>query len=203
MSSAFVKEPEGGEAFEDLPDRPISPHPNFVTPEGFSRIEAELERLHREHAAAQEADDKASLARTARDLRYWTARRNTAQVVTAPADAAEAHFGSTVTIEREDGRRQTFRIVGEDEADPAKGTISYVSPVAQALTGKRVGDVVQAGASEAEIVAIAERDDFSVHPALPLCLSMIFSKAGSFSGSCVRNGRSRPPPARSSAATGR
>ena len=65
MSSAFVKEPEGGEAFEDLPDRPISPHPNFVTPEGFSRIEAELERLHREHAAAQEADDKASLARTA------------------------------------------------------------------------------------------------------------------------------------------
>lgn len=155
MSSAFVKEPEGGEAFEDLPDRPISPHPNFVTPEGFSRIEAELERLHREHAAAQEADDKASLARTARDLRYWTARRNTAQVVTPPADATEAHFGSTVTIEREDGRRQTFRIVGEDEADPAKGTISYVSPVAQALTGKRVGDVVQAGASEAEIVAIA------------------------------------------------
>ena len=121
MSSAFVKEPEGGEAFEDLPDRPISPHPNFVTLEGFSRIEAELERLHREHAAAQEADDKASLARTARDLRYWTARRNTAQVVTAPADAAEAHFGSTVTIEREDGRRQTFRIVGEDEADPRQG----------------------------------------------------------------------------------
>jgi transcription elongation GreA/GreB family factor len=65
------------------------------------------------------------------------------------------HFGSTVTIEREDGRRQTFRIVGEDEADPAKGTISYVSPVARALTGKRVGDMVQAGASEAEIVAIA------------------------------------------------
>ena len=61
MSSAFVKEPEGGEAFEDLPDRPISPHPNFVTPEGFSRIEAELEQLRREHAAAQEADDKASL----------------------------------------------------------------------------------------------------------------------------------------------
>ncbi|HEX8666569.1 MAG TPA: transcription elongation factor GreA [Beijerinckiaceae bacterium] len=155
MSSAFVKEPEGGEAFEDLPDRPVSPHPNFVTPEGLAFIEAELERLHREHAAAQEADDKASLSRTSRDLRYWTARRNSAQVVTPPADASEVHFGSTVTIEREDGRRQTFRIVGEDEADPAKGTISYVSPVARALTGKRVGDTVQAGASEAEIVAIA------------------------------------------------
>jgi transcription elongation GreA/GreB family factor len=155
MSSAFVKEPEGGEAFEDLPDRPISPHPNFVTPEFLAWMEVELERLHREHSAAQEADDKASLARTARDLRYWTARRNSAQVVEKPSDAAQVHFGSTVTIEREDGRRQIFRIVGEDEADPAKGTISYASPVAQALTGKRVGDVVQAGASEAEIVAIS------------------------------------------------
>jgi transcription elongation GreA/GreB family factor len=155
MSSAFVKEPEGGEAFEDLPDRPISPHPNFVTPEGLARIEAQLERLHSEHAAAQEAEDTASIARTARDLRYWTARRNSAQVVEPPSDATQVHFGSSVTIEREDGRRQTFRLVGEDEADPTKGTISYVSPVAQALTGKRVGDVVQAGASEAEIVAIA------------------------------------------------
>ena len=65
------------------------------------------------------------------------------------------HFGSTVTIEREDGRRQTFRIVGEDEADPAKGTISYVSPLARALTGKSVGDIVHAGGSDAEIVKIA------------------------------------------------
>jgi transcription elongation GreA/GreB family factor len=155
MSNAFVKEPEGGEAFEDLPDRPISPHPNFVTPEGLAMIEAELTRLHEEHAAAQAADDKIALAKTARDLRYWTARRASAQVVQPPADATEVHFGSTVTIKREDGRRQTFRIVGEDEADPAKGTISYVSPLARALTGKRVGDVVQAGNSDAEIVAIA------------------------------------------------
>src|SRR5918998_2732080 len=148
MSSAFVKEVEGGEAFEDLPDRPISPHPNFVTPEGLALIEAELTRLHEEHAAAQAADDKIALAKTARDLRYWTARRASAQVVDPPKDASQVHFGSTVTIERDDGRRQTFRIVGEDEADPGKGTISYVSPVAQALTGKKVGDVVQAGTSE-------------------------------------------------------
>ena len=65
------------------------------------------------------------------------------------------HFGSTVTITRDDGRRQTYRIVGEDEADPAHGTISYVSPVAHALMGKEVGDVVRAGTSDAEIVAIA------------------------------------------------
>ncbi len=154
MSSAFVKEPEGGEAFEDLPDRPISPHPNFVTPEGLALIEAELTRLHEEHAAAQAAEDKITLAKTARDLRYWTARRASAQVIDPPTDASEVHFGSTVTIERDDGRRQTFRIVGEDEADPAKGSISYVSPLARALTGKSVGDVVQAGGSDAEIVAI-------------------------------------------------
>jgi transcription elongation GreA/GreB family factor len=154
MSSAFVKEPEGGEAFEDLPDRPISPHPNFVTPAFLGWMERELERLHAEHSTAQAADDKANLSRTTRDLRYWTARRNSAQVVEPAADRSQVHFGSTVTIEREDGRRQTFRIVGEDEADPAKGTISYVSPVAQALTGKKVGDVVQAGTSEAEIVEI-------------------------------------------------
>src|SRR6185436_19887649 len=139
MSSAFVKEPEGGEAFEDLPDRPIPPHPNFVTPEGLAEIEAELERLHREHAAAQAADDKAALSKTSRDLRYWTARRNSAQVVQPPQDAAEVHFGSTVTIER-DGRQQTFRIVGEDEADPSRGTLSYVAPLARALTGKGVGE---------------------------------------------------------------
>jgi transcription elongation GreA/GreB family factor len=154
MSIAFVREPEGGEAFEDLPDRPISPHTNFVTPRGLALMEAELERLHAEHAAAQEADDKAALARTGRDLRYWSARRASAQVISTPPDTAEVHFGSTVTIEREDGRRQTWRIVGEDEADPAQGTLSYVSPLAQALTGKRVGDVVQAGPSEAEVVGI-------------------------------------------------
>ncbi|MFL5110406.1 MAG: transcription elongation factor GreA, partial [Microvirga sp.] len=134
-------------------------HPNLVTAEGLAAIEAELAAARAAYAAAQSdggiSADRTAMARATRDLRYWSARRNSAQVVTPPADASEVHFGSTVTIEREDGRRQTFRIVGEDEADPAKGTISYVSPVAQALTGKRVGDVVQAGASEAEIVAIA------------------------------------------------
>jgi transcription elongation GreA/GreB family factor len=157
MSRAFVKEEEGGEAFEDLPDRPISPHPNFVTPKGLAFIEAELTRLHEEHAAALAAEDKVSIAKTSRDLRYWTARRASAQVVQPPQDASEVHFGSTVTIERDDGRSQTFRIVGEDEADPAKGTISYVSPLARALTGKSVGDVVQAGGSDAKIVNITNK----------------------------------------------
>jgi transcription elongation GreA/GreB family factor len=154
MSKAFVKEPETGEVYDDLPDRPVSPH-NLVTPHGLELIEAELARLHLEHTEAQEANDRARLAKTNRDLRYWTSRRATAQVVEPPKDATEVHFGSTVTILREDGRRQTYRIVGEDEADPSLGTLSYVSPVAQALMGKPIGEVVQAGTAEAEIVEIS------------------------------------------------
>jgi transcription elongation GreA/GreB family factor len=154
MSKAFTKEPETGDVYDDLPDRPVSPH-NLVTPKGLEMIEAELARLHVEHAAAQEANDRALLAKTNRDLRYWTSRRATAQVMEPPKDAKEVHFGSTVTILREDGRRQTYRIVGEDEANPSAGTLSYVSPVAQALMGKQVGDVVEAGAAEAEIVEIS------------------------------------------------
>ena len=154
MSKAFTKEPETGDVYDDLPDRPVSPH-NLVTPKGLEMIEAELARLHVEHAVAQEANDRALLAKTNRDLRYWTSRRATAQVMEAPKDAKEVHFGSTVSILREDGRRQTYRIVGEDEADPSAGTLSYVSPVAQALMGKQVGDVVEAGAAEAEIVEIS------------------------------------------------
>jgi transcription elongation GreA/GreB family factor len=154
MSKAFVKEPETGDVYDDLPDRPVSPH-NLVTPRGLEMIEAELARLHDEHAAAQDADDRARLAKINRDLRYWTSRRATAQVVEPPKDATEVRFGSTVTIKREDGRRQTYRIVGEDEADPSLGTLSYVSPVAQALMGKPIGEVVEVGTGEFEIVEIS------------------------------------------------
>jgi transcription elongation GreA/GreB family factor len=153
MSRAFVKDAD--ETFDELPDRPISPHPNLVTPEGLAAIAATLARLHEDHAAAQRLSDRAALATLARDLRYWTARRASAQLVAAPVNPDTVQFGSTVTIRRDDGRRQTFRIVGEDEADPARGTISYVSPVARALMGKAAGDTVRAGRSDAEIVAIA------------------------------------------------
>jgi len=152
MSRAFVKETD--ETVEELPERAISPHPNFVTAEGLALIEANLARLQQEHAAAQAAGDRAALAKLGRELRYWTSRRTTAQVIAPPPNPAEVQFGCTVTILREDGRRQTYRIVGEDEADPSRGTISYVSPVARALTGRKLGDVVRAGTSDAEVVEI-------------------------------------------------
>lgn len=154
MSKAFTKEVEGGDVYDDLPDRPVSPH-NLVTPKGLEMIEAELARLHRDHAVALDADDRPLLAKINRDLRYWTSRRATAQVVEPPTDVSEVRFGSTVTIEREDGRRQTYRIVGEDEADPSLGTLSYVSPVAQAMMGKQVGDAIEAGNAEATIISIS------------------------------------------------
>ena len=154
MSRAFVKEQEDG-GVEELPDRLISEHPNLVTPEGLEQIEAEVARLTAEHSAAQSEEDRARTAATARDLRYWTARLRSAEVVTPPADAAHVHFGSTVTIARDDGRRQTFRIVGEDEAEPAKGTIPYVSPLARALSGRAVGDVVKLGEGEVEVLEVA------------------------------------------------
>ena len=159
MSRAFVKELEGAEAFDDLPDRPISPHPNFVTAQGLAQIEAEFLRLHQDYAAAQVSSDRAALARTARDLRYWTARRASAQLVAPPRRCDEVHFGSTVTLRRDGGRVQTFRIVGEDEADPAHGTLSHAAPLARALFGKTVGDVVQVGNSEAEILTIRMSPD--------------------------------------------
>jgi transcription elongation GreA/GreB family factor len=74
--------------------------------------------------------------------------------VESPADRTHVHFGTSVLVRREDGRTQTFRIVGEDEADPARGTISHVSPLARAVIGKSVGDLVTVLGREAEIVEI-------------------------------------------------
>ncbi|HZH12305.1 MAG TPA: transcription elongation factor GreA [Microvirga sp.] len=154
MSRAFVRESEGGGAFEDLPERTLSPH-HLVTPSGLAQMEAEIERLERRLEEAKVSNDKVEMTRLWRDLRYWSARRVTAEIVPPPTDTTHVRFGARVTIEREDGRQQTYRIVGEDEADPAKGSISYVSPLAQALMGKEVGDVIPLGASQAEIIAIA------------------------------------------------
>lgn len=153
MNKAFVKGADE-DTTDDLPDRLISPHPNLVTPQGMTAIEAELERWNEARDAAVIADDKDGLARAHREQRYWAARLSSAHIVEPPADTDAVHFGSSVTIEREDGRRQTYRIVGEDEADPAKGTISHVSPLAVSLLGKSIGDRAKAGDADVEIVAI-------------------------------------------------
>ena len=155
MSRAFVKEPDGLEAFDELPERLVSSNPNLVTEAGLAAIENEVTRLSRAYAEAQTSGDRAALNVAARDLRYWNARRSTAELVPAAAIATEVRFGSRVTIARDDGRKQTYRIVGEDEADPAAGTLSYVSPLARALMGKSPGDVFVMGPGEIEILELA------------------------------------------------
>jgi transcription elongation GreA/GreB family factor len=94
------------------------------------------------------------MARATRDLRYWSSRRATAQLMERDPAKTVVQFGDRVTFEREDGRVQTFRIVGEDEADPAKGSVSYVAPIARALLGKAVGDSSPAPGGEVEITKI-------------------------------------------------
>ncbi|WP_454628272.1 transcription elongation factor GreA [Bradyrhizobium cenepequi] len=153
MSRAFVREGEGN--LDDLPDRPISDAPNDVTREGLARIEAAIAAAHEALAAAQAEGDRSAIARASRDLRYWSARRTSAHVVAEPEDDSQVRFGHAVTILRDDGRRQTFRIVGEDEADPAHGTVSHASPLARALFGRSVGDVVRVGGGEVEILNIS------------------------------------------------
>jgi transcription elongation GreA/GreB family factor len=153
MSRAFVKE-QDIDAVPDLPDGPVSEHPNDVTPEGLAQIDAEIAAAQQALAAAQKAEDLAAIASASRDLHYWSARRATAHVVRKSDDVTKVHFASSVTIVRDDGREQTFRIVGEDEADPSHGTVSHVSPLARALFGKTVGDVVRVGAGEAAITAV-------------------------------------------------
>lgn len=158
MSVAFTREEDLEATAADLADRPISPHPNLVTPEGLARIETELAAARAAYAAAQVAgsieSDRTAMARATRDLRYWSSRRASAQQVEPGAADGTVRFGGAVSIEREDGRVQTWRIVGEDEADPKAGSISYVSPLAQALLGKRVGEEATAAGQAVEIVAV-------------------------------------------------
>jgi transcription elongation GreA/GreB family factor len=162
MSRAFVKEADGTEGFDDLPDRPISPHPNLVTARGLSLIEAEVARLREALTKAQEREDRGAIAEISRDLRYWAARRTSADLVPPVTDTETVRFGLRVTIERDDGRRQTFRIVGLDEADPTQGLLSYAAPLAVALIGKSVGDTVSTGQGDAEIVKIETVPDDGV-----------------------------------------
>jgi transcription elongation GreA/GreB family factor len=157
MSVAFTKEGDAEATAADLPDRPISPYPNLVTPEGLAALEAAYNEARAAYATAQAKGDvqadRTAMARATRDLRYYGARRASAQLV-EPAGGDAVAFGRTVSIAREDGRRQSFRIVGEDEADPARGSVSYISPLARALMGKGVGDVATVAGGEVEIVAI-------------------------------------------------
>ena len=159
MSVAFTREESAETAADvELPDRPISPHPNLVTASGLEALTDAMRESRTAYDAAQRIEDageRRAVAIASRDMRDFADRLRTAQLVPPPADFGAVAFGHRVTFRRDDGRRQAFKIVGEDEADPRNGSISYVSPVARALIGRAAGEVVLVGDHEIEILSVA------------------------------------------------
>ncbi|AVF04678.1 MULTISPECIES: transcription elongation factor GreA [Devosia] len=159
MSVAFTKEDSAETAAETmLPEKPVPPGPNLVTANGLAELQRQLAKASAAYETALAIEDinerRRHSANPYRDLRYLNERLRTAQLVPPPESNDIVAFGSRVTIERDDGRTQTYTIVGEDEADPKSGTLSFASPLARALMGKGVGDVAVLGEAEVEIVGI-------------------------------------------------
>jgi transcription elongation GreA/GreB family factor len=153
MSRAFVKESDQDGA-DTLPERTISPHPNLVTAGGLTMIGTQIRELESAREAARTESDNALVARIDRDLRYWRQRRATARVVAPPASKDRVRFGLRVTLRFDDGSEMAFRLVGEDEADPAAGLLSYAAPIGETLMSQAVGDEVELMGRRAEIIAI-------------------------------------------------
>lgn len=163
MSRGFVKEDDLEHAGTDLPERPLSEHPNYVTPLGLQQLQQQVAQLEqeRQQLAPKKEDPivQQRLGMVERDLRYFEARLEQAILVdpaNQPSDIVL--FGATVGMEDENGETHGFTIVGEDEADIAANKVSWVSPLARALLGHKVGDSVNwkrpAGDLTLEITAI-------------------------------------------------
>lgn len=163
MSKAFTSEETSLPVV--VPPRAALPPgvPNYVTPRGLERLRAERRELVALRAELERGPEEGR----ASALGAWTARlaeleqrlASAELVVPGAAQGAAVRFGSSVTVADADGREQTFEIVGVDEADPSRGTIAFVSPLARALLGKQVGDTVRVQMPgkprELEIVALA------------------------------------------------
>lgn len=181
MSKAFTREQDNAPDDEDGEDTaPAIPAgaKNYITPEGLRRLQDELRHLKTVERPkvveivswaaslgdrSENADyqyGKRRLREIDRRVRFLRKRLERAQVVDPAAQTRrdQVFFGATVTYAREDDSEVTVTIVGIDEADTARGRISWVSPVARALLGKRVGDLVRVrtpqGTEEIEVVAI-------------------------------------------------
>ena len=164
MSRAFIKEQDGDQADHDPPERPRSPHTNYVTPYGLKQLQQRLEELSAIRDSLirkQDLGDPRQLKLVKRDLRYYAERIRCAVVVRAGEQPDDrVHIGASAEVEDMEGKRFRYRIVGEDEADPALAEISWVSPLARALLGASVGDIVKwkrpAGDKELKITSITK-----------------------------------------------
>ncbi len=164
MSRAFVKESDDDLVAGELPERPLSAHPNYVTPHGLEQLQARVRELNERHdqlklQSEEDSVAKQKLREVERDLRYFNSQLERAVVVDpAGQPQDDVHFGAEVRIADEDGKEHRFSIVGDDEADVAAGKISWASPLAKAMIGSKVGDVVMwrrpAGDAEVKITEI-------------------------------------------------
>jgi transcription elongation GreA/GreB family factor len=145
MSRAFAGDRDEQPGSE-LPELPLSPHPNYVTARGLAQLQARLADAQLRLAQVHGEDDDARLEQDylGRHIRWLQARLAQAIPVAAGgvAPADRVAFGASVEVLDGRDRRKRYRIVGEDEADPDQGLVSWVSPLARALTGARVGDTV-------------------------------------------------------------
>lgn len=178
MSKAFVKEDDSGDDEEfELPDIPSGTR-NYMTPAGHQRLKHELlqlidvERPEVVRTVAWAASNgdrsengdyiygKKRLREIDRRIRFLTKRLDVAEVVDPatrePTD--QVYFGATVRYADADGRENRITIVGIDEVDPARGRVSWISPIARALLKAREGDSVTvrtpAGSETVEVLEV-------------------------------------------------
>ncbi len=155
MSSAFTKDVDNGGAMPEVGERQISDARNLVTHEGLAMMDAEIAFLQDAMGKAEAAGDREQIALNARDLRYWSARRESAEVSVPDGESDVVRFGMTVQLKGADGKLVTWKITGEDEADVKHHKISHVSPMAAALFGKKHGEVISLNDREWEIVSLS------------------------------------------------
>ena len=146
MSRAFVKEPDGDQAETDLPVRPQSKHPNYITMNGLEKQKEHLHELILECSALKKSNtlaDKNKIKLLNADITYLKQRVESAIPIKVEEQGREdIRFGATITLVDENNKQYKFTIVGQDEVDTENGLISWVSPLASALIGKQAGDTI-------------------------------------------------------------
>lgn len=151
MSVAFRREGDD-EHKEPRFERPIPPGPNWVTPRGLVLLAAKVAELE---AAPRGVDTPTAPDPALRQLRYWRTRLSTAQLAPAPL-AGEVGIGSRVDFTLH-GKARTITIVGDDEAEPDAGLLSFHAPLSRALLGGAEGDVLDFGGKTGAINVVAVR----------------------------------------------
>ena len=146
MSRAFVKENDLEHAGIDIPERPVSQLPNYVTPNGHNQLKETIHLIETKIKSIKELEDspenKQNKMKLERDLRYYLKRFETAMLIDKHEENKKVLFGAHVILIDENDETYKFQIVGEDEADIKQNKLSYVSPLAKELIGSLIGDEI-------------------------------------------------------------